>query len=127
MVAKTSPHRPLDPGGTMSFPGSAPSLASFNYDASIPHCVVAFIVVIAVILQLRHKRIWVASTLAALIGGAATALAVEAGSGDLKGLMLLPMTLFGAVVSALVAGLLAGIHGLRNRSSKGEPPTSADS
>ncbi|MDE0957780.1 MAG: hypothetical protein OSB12_04010 [Planctomycetota bacterium] len=110
----------------MDFPDIAPALASYFYDASIPHCVVAFIVVIAVILQLRHKRIWVASTLAALIGGAATALAVEAGSGDLKGLMLLPMSLFGAVVSALVAGLLAGFYGNRNRSPKGDPSTSVD-
>ena len=110
----------------MNFHGLAPVLASFNYDASIPHCVVAFIVVIAVILQLRHKRVWVASTLAAPIGGAATALAVEAGSGDMIGLILLPMSLFCAVISALVAGLLARFHGIRNRSSTGDPSTSVD-
>jgi hypothetical protein len=118
--------RRIDCGGMMDFHGLAPVLASFYYDASIPHCVVAFIVVIAVIHQLRHKRVWVASTFAALIGGAATALAVEAGSGDMTGLILLPMSLFCAVVSALVAGLLAGFHGIRNRSSKGDPSTSVD-
>ena len=64
--------------------------------------------------------------LAAVLASAATALAVEAGSGDMIGLILLPMSIFCAVISALVAGLLAGFHGIRNRSSKGDPSTSVD-
>ncbi len=44
----------------------------------------------------------------------------------MTGLILLPMSLFCAVVSALVAGLLARFHGNRNRSSKGDPSPSVD-
>ena len=100
-------------------------LASFNYYPSIPAWVVAGFVTVAVIILMRRRSIPVAMWVTTLVGAVSSALAVLAGSGDMLELMLIPLSIFGGLVSGFVGGVVAWISSNHRRRHSG--PTDGDS
>ncbi|MEE2889196.1 MAG: hypothetical protein VX404_02005 [Planctomycetota bacterium] len=100
-------------------------LASFNYYPSIPAWVVAGFVTVAAIILLRRRSIPVAMCMTTLVGAVSSSLAVLAGSGDMLELMLIPLGIFGGLVSGFVGGVVAWISS--NHRRRHADPTDGDS
>jgi len=81
--------------------------ASFNYYPSIPAWIVAALVTVAAIILMRRRSIPVAMGVTTLVGAVSSVLAVLAGWGDMTDLLLLPLAIFGGLVSGVAGGVVA--------------------